>query len=109
MPQLTFRGVEDSVVQKASVILVPKLAELLKCPEDYFTFDNLNITSYFKGEKVPTYPFVTIGWFERGTDVRDTFAKFVTKALFELGVPEVEIAFTVYREDSYYSYGESYE
>lgn len=109
MPQLTFRGVEDSVVQKSSDILVPKLSELLKCPEDYFTFDNLNIISYFKGERVPTYPFITIGWFERGTDVRDAFAKIVTKTLLELGVPEVEIAFTVYHEDSYYSNGDSYE
>lgn len=108
MPQLIFRGFDDSVVQKASEELTHKLAKLLECPEDYFTFDNLKVTSFFGGERVTTYPFVSIGWFERGSEVRDAFAMEVTQTLIGLNVPEVEIAFTVYKEDSYYSNGKSY-
>ncbi len=105
MPHLTFRGFTDSQVQKASEILIPDLARLLDCPEDYFMFDNLSVNSFYKGQKTVTFPFITIAWFERGKTQRDAMAQVITKAMHELGVPELEIGYTVLAEDSYYING----
>jgi len=108
MPQLTFRGFSDSTVQRASETLTPILAEILECPEDYFTFDNLIVTSFFRGQRVLTYPFIEILWFDRGKEARDSVALAVTKTVFEMGIPEVEISFTASEKDNYYSNGKSF-
>lgn len=108
MPQLTFRGFSDATVERASELLTPQLAEILACPEEYFTFDNLNVTSFFRGRRVITYPFIEVLWFERGDEARNRFAQTVTAVLNQLGVPEVEICFVASAKEAYYSNGESY-
>lgn len=105
MPNLTFRGFTDDQVQNASEILIPDLAMLLDCPEDYFMFDNLSVNSFYKGQKAVTFPYINIAWFERGKIKRDAMAQVITKAMNELGVPEIEIGFTVLAEDGYYING----
>lgn len=107
MPHLTFRGFTDDQVQKASDVLIPNLAKLLDCPEDYFIFDNLLVSSFYKGEKAATFPYINIAWFERGKTQRDAMAQVITKAMFELGVAELEIGYTVLAEDGYYINGKS--
>lgn len=107
MPQLTFRGFTDNQVQKASEILIPELAKLLDCPEDYFMFDMLSVSSYSKGQKAVTFPYINIAWFERGKAQRDAMAQMITRAMHGLGVPELEIGYTVLNEEGYYINGKS--
>lgn len=85
--------------------LVEELAAICQCDTNNFTIDCLQITSVWGGEVVPTYPFIEVAWFDRGTQVRDQLARAVTRHVQSLGIPELEIAFRVYRENEYYING----
>jgi hypothetical protein len=88
-----------------SASLLEELADICECGTDNFTIDCLQVTSVFGGRPIETYPFVEVAWFERGQDVRSRFAQAVTRRIREAGVPEVEVAFKVYREEDYYVNG----
>lgn len=105
MPQLTIRGIKPDLVREISDDLVRQMADLCECGTDNFTFDCLQTMSVMDGERVETYPFVEVAWFERGPQTRDLLAESITKHLLSAGVPEVEIAFKVYCEDGYYISG----
>ncbi|WP_042164250.1 DUF1904 family protein [Paenibacillus gorillae] len=106
MPQLTFRGVPADKLLTVSEALATELAAICECGTDNFTMDVLQTTSVYGGSSSDTsYPFVEIGWFERGQAVRDQVAAAVTARLQEIGIADSEIAFRVYREDSYYING----
>ncbi|MBW7474688.1 DUF1904 domain-containing protein [Paenibacillus oenotherae] len=107
MPQLLVRGIEPHRMALISGALVEELAGICECGNDNFTIDCLATTSVFGGEKVPTYPFIEIGWFERGDQIRDRFAAALTKHVLSLGLSEVEVAFKVYQESAYYINGKS--
>jgi len=106
MPQLIVRGIEAEQMCKISTSLVEELASVCECGTDNFVIDCVQTASVFNGNIVETYPFIEVAWFERGQAVRDRFAKAVAEHVKALGVPEVEIAFKTYREDSYYLNGE---
>lgn len=106
MPQLIVRGIAAEQMCKISSSLVEELAAICECGTDNFVIDCLHTTSVFNGNLVETYPFIEVAWFERGLAVRDRLARTVADHVKALGIPEVEIAFTTYREDSYYLNGE---
>ncbi|MCR8642698.1 DUF1904 domain-containing protein [Paenibacillus sp. N1-5-1-14] len=107
MPQLIVRGVTPEQMCTISTPLVKELAELCECDNDNFMIECIHTTSVFGGNVVETYPFIEVAWFERGKEVRDKFADIVTKHVRSLDIPEVEVAFTVFQENSYYINGES--
>jgi hypothetical protein len=106
LPHLVIRGLSVEQMRGISSKLVDELAQLCECPSDHLILECLPTTAVFKGEIVPSYPFVEVAWFERGSEVRGRFAKIVDRHVRSLGVPEVEIAFRTYREDAYYINGE---
>lgn len=108
MPQLTFRGFAPPQVAEASCDLAPRLAALLNCPEDYFTFDCINVLSFFGGHSVPTAPFIEILWFDRGKALQDEAAQVITTLFKELGVEEIEICFKAVLPSAYYGNGIAY-
>ena len=65
----------------------------------YFVFDE---------REVPGYPFIEVKWFERGQEIRDEFANIITKQVQSLEIPEVEVAFSTFRESDYYLNGKSF-
>lgn len=103
MPQLTFRGVEKELVRIASEKLPHELAELCQCSLDSFTFDVVETISYFKGVQTPTYPFIQVGWFDRGQEVKDRFASTIYQCFMELGIEEIETVFINFDKESYYA------
>lgn len=105
MPQLLVRGINAESMARVSQSLVTELAEICECGTDNFTIDCLAVQSVYGGEIVPTYPFIEIGWFERGSAIRDRFAAALTNHVLSLGIDEVEIAFKVYQESGYYING----
>jgi hypothetical protein len=105
MPHLLIRGLSVDEVRTISRPLVADLAGLCQCPPDYFMLECLHTTAIFDGETVPSYPFVDVSWFDRGTEIRDRFAETVDRHIRSLGIPEAEIAFRAYREDQYYING----
>ncbi|OPA80431.1 hypothetical protein BVG16_06790 [Paenibacillus selenitireducens] len=102
MPHLLIRGVEAEKLVQVSQPLVEELAEICSCGTDNFTFECLHTTAVFGGALVPSFPFIEVGWFERGDDVRDCFAEAVTRQVKSLGIREVEVVFTTYEEKAYY-------
>lgn len=107
MPHLLIRGIKPEQICDISALLVEELAAICECGTDNFTLECLATVGVFGGKIVPSFPFVEVAWFERGTMVRDRFAETVTRHVLSLGLPEVEIAFTTYTEDSYYINGKS--
>ncbi|MBP1963741.1 DUF1904 family protein [Paenibacillus aceris] len=109
MPRLTFRGVTVEQVCEISESLVEQLAAVCGCDIDNFTLECVQHAAIFGGKVVPAYPFVEVAWFERGDEVRDGVALSITAHVLGLGLPEVEVAFTTYSKDAYYSNGTSFK
>lgn len=105
MPQLKVRGIEPQKICKISKALVDELTEIVGCPRDYFTIECINTTSILDGEIVDTFPFIEVSWFDRGQEVQDNVAQVITKFIHELDIDEIEIAFTLFKENKYYSNG----
>ncbi len=108
MPQLKIRGIGPDKIKDISKDLVDELTEIVGCPRDYFTLECINTTSIYDGEVVNTYPFIEVAWFDRGQEVRDKVAKVITRYVNEQGVKDLDIAFTVFKENSYYENGEHF-
>lgn len=108
MPQLNVKGISAEAMRTISTALIEDLALICECGTDNFTIDCLQTISVFGGKTVPTFPFIQVAWFERGQETRDRVAAAITKQVQSLGVSEVEIAFLVYREDSYYANGKHF-
>ncbi len=108
MPQITIRGIQADKICKISSDMLNELTEIIGCPRDYFTIDCLNVTSVYDNEITQTFPFISVGWFDRGQDIQDKVAKAITKHIKSLGIEDVEIAFTVFEKNKYYSNGEHY-
>ena len=108
MPHLFIRGISVEQVKTISKPLVQELADLCACGTDNFTLEVVNSTFIFDGNEVPGYPFIEVKWFERGQEVQDQFANIVTKHVHSLEIPEVEVAFSTFRESDYYYNGKSF-
>lgn len=108
MPHLFIRGISINQTKEISAPLVKDLAELCHCGEDNFTLEVVNSTFVFNQNEVSAYPFIEVKWFDRGKEVQNQFAKIVAIHVQSLGVPEVEVAFTAFRETDYYLNGKSF-
>ncbi|WP_127581395.1 DUF1904 family protein [Paenibacillus koleovorans] len=106
MPHLLVRGIPADRLKTVAKPLVAELASICSCGTDNFMLECLLTTSIVDGEIAASYPFIEVGWFERGQETRDRFARAVADHVQALGVPEFEIAFRVYEERSYYVNGE---
>ncbi|MGZ0052078.1 DUF1904 family protein [Brevibacillus gelatini] len=108
MPHLIVRGIQAEQMATISEPLTEELAALCQCGTDNFTIECLQTTGVFGGKVVASFPFIEVGWFERGQETRDQFAKIVTKHVLSLGIPEVEMAFVAYQKEGYYANGEHF-
>ncbi|TGV30850.1 DUF1904 family protein [Mesorhizobium sp. M00.F.Ca.ET.186.01.1.1] len=108
MPHLIVRGIQAEQMATSSEPLTEELAALCQCGTDNFTIECLQTTAVFGGKAVESFPFIEIGWFERGQETRDQFARIVTRHVLSLGIPEVEMAFVPYQKESYYANGEHF-
>ncbi|MBI0580640.1 DUF1904 family protein [Neobacillus cucumis] len=108
MPHLFIRGVTVEQVKTISKPLVQELADLCACGTDNFTLEVVQSTFVFDEREVPGYPFIEVKWFERGQEIRDEFANIITKQVQSLEIPEVEVAFSTFRESDYYLNGKSF-
>ncbi|WP_338552590.1 DUF1904 family protein [Paenibacillus sp. KS-LC4] len=109
MPHLLFRGVPVPGLRSIAPELVQELAVLCECGVDNFTIECLATTSIYGGtEPNLSFPFIEVGWFERGQEVRDRFAAIVHQYMEKLGSGEAEIAFRTYSENAYYIEGKPF-
>ncbi|WP_424767173.1 DUF1904 family protein [Paenibacillus sp. sgz302251] len=110
MPHLLFRGVQAELLKTVAAPLAEELAVLCSCGTDNFTMSCLHTTNVFADDSNDAaFAFIEVGWFERGQQVRNLFAEALTKYVLQLGIPDIEIVFHAYREDSYYINGNPVE
>lgn len=107
MPHIVFRGVNVQQLKKISEPLAEELADICDCETDNFTFELPVVVSVFRGREIEPFPLIEVKWFERGEIIRDRAAVAITKRLMDLGIPEVEVAFSSYSENAYYINGKS--
>lgn len=108
MPQLIFKGISLDQVKQISTPLVSELAELCKCETDNFTLEVPQTAYVFNQQQVQGFPFIEVKWFERGQEIQDQFVNIITKHVHSLGIPELEIAFSVFLESAYYYNGKNF-
>ncbi|MGJ7911661.1 DUF1904 family protein [Neobacillus sp. LXY-1] len=108
MPHLFIRGITVEQVKTISKPMVQELARLCECGTDNFTLEVVNATFVFDGSEVPGYPFIEVKWFDRGQKVQDEFAHIITRQVQALGIPDIEVAFSTFRESDYYLNGKSF-
>ncbi|MEH7355759.1 DUF1904 family protein [Neobacillus drentensis] len=105
MPHIVFRGISIEQLKSISKPLVADLANVCDCGTDNFTLELPNSTFVCNGEETPAFPLIEVKWFERGQEIRDQFARILTKYLIEFKLPEIEVVFTVFSETAYYING----
>jgi phenylpyruvate tautomerase PptA (4-oxalocrotonate tautomerase family) len=108
VPQLLIKGLSVEQVKRISKPLVQELADLCACGTDNFTLEIVNSTFVFDEKEVSGYPFIEVKWFERGLEVQNEFANLITKQVQSLGIEEVEVAFSTFKESGYYLNGISF-
>lgn len=108
MPQLIFQGITVDQVKTISSALIEELAELCQCELDNFSLEVPQSIFIFNKKEISSFPFIEVKWFERGQEVRDEFASIISKHVHSLGIPEVEVAFSVFAETSYYCNGKHF-
>lgn len=109
MPHLLIRGIAPDQIRTISKPLTEELAAICSCPEGDFMLECLHTTAIAGCEFAPSYPFIEIAWFDRGLEAQDRFAEAVDRHVRQgLGLPELEVAFRVYRARDYYSGGRSF-
>lgn len=108
MPQLTIRGIEPGQVQAVVAELVEDLAKIMDSPTDYFTIDCISTISFENGHLAPTFPFVQVGWFDRGQHIQDLSAKAIDRHFKSAGIEALEVVFIPFIENNYYSGGQHY-
>ncbi|THF74946.1 DUF1904 family protein [Cohnella fermenti] len=109
MPHLWIRGIAPELVKAVSRELAAELASVCECPPEDIMLECLTTSSVSNGQFVPSYPFVEVGWFDRGLPAQDRFAEAVDRYLrVGCGVPELEVAFRAYEKRNYYANGKSF-
>jgi hypothetical protein len=102
MPRLMIRGIEENKVCTISTSLVEGLSKICECGKGSFTIEIIESRGVCDGMGFDSAPFIEVAWFDRGQETRDRFAEELTRQLAGVGVDKTEIAFILYRKDSYY-------
>lgn len=108
MPQIKLRGVKTEKIMDISKNLIDELHEIIECPKDYLTIEVIHSTFISDGEVIDGYPYVEVGWFDRGQEIQDKVAVSITKLLQKVGYESVDIMFTTFKKESYYENGEHF-
>lgn len=79
MPHLIFRGIAKQDLIDHSKELIDGLTRLIQCDRTWFTVEHRETEYIFDCAIVPGYTFVDVSWFDRGQEVQDQVADFLTK------------------------------
>lgn len=109
MPHLRCRGLKLETVNKISTSLVDGLTNIIGCDRSWFTLEYMETTFVNNGVISKGYPFVEILWFDRGQEIKDKVAKFVTNTVEKEGdFQAVTVIFTDLNGKDYYENGEHF-
>lgn len=105
MPQIKIRGIDVEKISTISTSMIDQLEEIIDCPRDYFTIECISSTFIKNGKVDEGYPFIEVVWFDRGQEIQDSVAKSITNLIHNLGYKNVDVFFTVLKENFYYENG----
>lgn len=108
MPQIKIRGIDSKKICTISTDMVDQLEKILGCPREYFTIECISSTFIKNGKVDEGYPFIEVVWFDRGQQIQDSVAKTITNLIHNLGYKNVDVFFTVLKENLYYENGEHF-
>lgn len=108
MPQIKIRGIEVEKICSISTNMIDELEGIIGCPREYFTIEYIPSTFIKDGKLDEGYAFVEVVWFNRGQEIQDIVAKRITSLIHNLGYQNVDIFFTVLKENFYYENGEHF-
>lgn len=108
MPQIKVRGIAPEELCKIDVAMVDKLTEIVGCPRDYFEMEYIQSIAIRNGKIDKVYPFVEVAWFDRGQEVQDQVAKTIYDFALQIGIKNLDIAFTYFEKNNYYENGEHF-
>lgn len=108
MPQIIIRGVELEKIKAISTDLLTDLHQTIGCPVEDLTLECSPSTFVKNGSLAKGYPFVEVGWFDRGQTIQDQVAKEITAHIQRAGYPNVDIMFTTFEKNKYYENGQHF-
>ncbi|ABO50012.1 conserved hypothetical protein [Desulforamulus reducens MI-1] len=108
MPQIIIRGIEPKKIMPISNDLISNLEKIIGCPREDLTLECIPSIFVKDGSIDAGYPFVEIGWFDRGQSVQDLVAKEITNQIQRAGFESVDIMFTTFTKNKYYENGQHF-
>lgn len=102
MPQIKVRGVNPELVCAISTELIDELSTAINSSKDSFTLECITSTFIQDGRIVPGYPFIDVGWFNRGQAKQDEVARIIYQHFNRAGITAVDIVFTNFPKENYY-------
>lgn len=102
MPQIIVKGMTFESLKSISDDMIHNLSLIMDCPNDYFLLE------YIEANYIgcSPYPLVEIKWFDRGQDIKNKSALFITQAIKHVGYENVEVNFTSLAPSDYFENGE---
>ncbi len=111
MPHLMFKNVNKEEVQKLSLKLTPKLAEIMNCDTDWINFNHSCNETFVEGNVYTNKCiYVDVKCFDRGDDIKKQVAIYLTEQLKKAypSATEVIVVFEYYESGKYFENGEMY-
>lgn len=84
MPHLKVRGLEKKKLVEKSKEIIDGLTEIIRCDRTWFTIEHVDTEYIFDGKIQEGYSFVELYWFERGKEVKEKVAEFLTRKIKEI-------------------------
>lgn len=108
MPQIKVRGIDKEKILPINTKLINELTNIIGCPENYFTIEHIPSVFIKNGLIDNGYPFIEVAWFDRGQQIQDKVAQCITTFIHNIGYKDVDIFFTVFKENNYYENGKHF-
>lgn len=110
MPHIRVRGLAFEDLESVAEILVESLAEITQTPNSHFTLEYQGVTYLTLGGASPSYPFIEILWFDRGSEVKAKVAAFIddlVRPLIPVG-KDITVLFHDIKGHNYFENAESF-
>lgn len=109
MPHIRIRGLQNEEVRGLSRTLLARCAEVVGCPEDWFTLEAAPTSFFFGGQEVKGGPIVECWWFHRPQVLCDRVAALITDVLRPLAEDRnVVVIFVTMEKTAYYEDGKHF-
>lgn len=117
MPNIKISHLETKYVKRLSQQHTEQLANLIECPLDWLTFcvqSVENVSLFCEGKPIHDTVSVHVEWFDRGQDIKQKVATYLTKAILSLNETEkhqieyVNIIFVDLKKSDFFENGTSF-